>query len=1138
MKFSLFFIAFLYCAISFAQEVPATVKSVKVPVNREIKIDSVSINPVYFKLTDNRGNVLDSTQFSVDYTRSILTLMPEVITTTDSVSIQYTPYPEFLTRRYSNLDPNIIVNSKGNIARLYSLQESTAQQGSSPFEGLNTNGSITRGVTIGNNQNAVVNSELDLQITGKLSEKVSIRASIQDANIPTQEGGYSQNLDEFDQIFVELYSDNWNIRAGDVNLIQDNTTFGNFTKKIQGISLSGTINHKDGSKTSMGVAGALVRGVFSRSTFTGQEGNQGPYKLVGPNGELFILIVSGSERVYVNGLLLERGENNDYVIDYNAGEIRFNPTYPINSTMRIVIEYQFTDRNYTRFIGYGQGQYQSDTFTIGAFAFSESDAKNQPLQQNLSPEQVAVLQNAGDNRQLMNAPSAAPDTFSENKILYRKELIAGIEAFVFSDNPDDELFNVRFSLVGENNGNYIISNSNTITTIFEFVPPVSGVPQGNYAPIVPLVAPTLLQVGGVHGSYSPNSKTNIDFELSGSRNDLNLFSDVDDNDNQGIAARVAASQTVIRDTLGSEFKVQGSLDFLQDEFQSIERLFNVEFTRDWNLFMPQGDQVYARGGLQGFHHKFGQAQYEFQYLGFGDNFAGNRHVLKTNLQKDKSRLFIDASLLKSSSDSLDANFNRVFINAAQGFKKTWVGAKFNFEDNQQKVVQADSLTPLSQRFIEYQAYAGIGDSTKVYLELGAVFRVTDSVVNQNLERVNTAQSFYAKTKLLNSKNTQLSVFANYRKTDFNQPDVQDEQVLNSRLLYTQRLWENAVLLNTTLESNSGVIPQQEFTYVAVEPGQGIYTWNDYNDNGIQELEEFEVAQFQDEAAFVRVLLPNRVFLKINQNAFSQSITLQPKQWSNSESSFKRILSKFYNQTTYLVDRKIRRDNDKIRLNPFSDQGDDQFGLRLNFKSVLFFNRGLQRYTSSYTYLNTANKNLLATGLQENILSSHQLNFQHKFAGSWVGNLKSVWSENESISQNFPNRNFTLESTSISPKISYLWDQSTRFDASYNFVNKKNTLGVESLEQHKIGLLFNYTKQQAMSITTEFNYIANNFTGSAFSPVAYQLLEGLQPGTNFTWNVLFQKKITEYLDANLSYFGRKSENSQTIHSGSVQLRAFF
>src|SRR5690606_13162357 len=108
----------------------------------------------------------------------------------------------------------------------------------------------------------------------------------------------------------------------------------------------------DDSKTTVFAAAALVRGQYARSAFTGQEGNQGPYKLRGQNGELYVLVVSGSERVFVNGILLERGENNDYIIDYNAGEITFTSTFPITSEMRINIEYQYSDRNYTRFVTY------------------------------------------------------------------------------------------------------------------------------------------------------------------------------------------------------------------------------------------------------------------------------------------------------------------------------------------------------------------------------------------------------------------------------------------------------------------------------------------------------------------------------------------------------------------------------------------------------------------------------------------------------------------------------------------------------------------------------------------------------------------------------------------------------------------
>src|SRR5690606_8966208 len=147
------------------------------------------------------------------------------------------------------------------------------------------------------NQNAVTNSSLDLQITGKLSDKVSIRASIQDSNIPVQEGGYSQKLDEFDQIFIELFSDKWSIRAGDLFLENRQSRFLNFNKKVQGISTQLCYRNEDNMTTVVSRL-AFVRGQYSNGTCTGQEGNQGPHKLTGNNGALYVLVVSGAERVF------------------------------------------------------------------------------------------------------------------------------------------------------------------------------------------------------------------------------------------------------------------------------------------------------------------------------------------------------------------------------------------------------------------------------------------------------------------------------------------------------------------------------------------------------------------------------------------------------------------------------------------------------------------------------------------------------------------------------------------------------------------------------------------------------------------------------------------------------------------------
>src|SRR5699024_12338383 len=177
-------------------------------------------------------------------------------------------------------------------------------------------------------------------------------------------------------------------------------------KKVQGIATSISFTHDNGAKSEVFGAGALVRGIFHRSEFNGVDGNQGPYKLKGPNGELYILVVSGSERVYVNGIQLVRGEDKDYVIDYNAGEVKFNPTYPITSNMRISIEYQYTDRSYTRFIGYGGVRYSNNGFEAGITVYSDSDARNQPLQQNLNEEQIKIVKKPRNALSTMQATSA------------------------------------------------------------------------------------------------------------------------------------------------------------------------------------------------------------------------------------------------------------------------------------------------------------------------------------------------------------------------------------------------------------------------------------------------------------------------------------------------------------------------------------------------------------------------------------------------------------------------------------------------------------------------------------------------------------------------------------------------------------
>ena len=133
----------------------------------------------------------------------------------------------------------------------------------------------------------------------------------------------------------------------------------------------------------------------------------------------------------------------------------------------------------------------------------------------------------------------------------------------------------------------------------------------------------------------------------------------------------------------------------------------------------------------------------------------------------------------------------------------------------------------------------------------------------------------------------------------------------------------------------------------------------------------------------------------------------------------------------------------------------------------------------------------------------------------------------------------MEELRLQPQLSYIFDENAQFNLFYNHVTKDNTIGnLETLVQNNYGASFTYNKADKIALTGEFNYFKNVFSGNSNSPVAYQMLEGLQPGNNFTWSLLAQRKLTKFLDIDLNYFGRKSESSRTIHTGTVQLRAYF
>ncbi|MDX9704414.1 MAG: hypothetical protein RBT46_01735 [Weeksellaceae bacterium] len=1107
-----------------------------------IQLNSKFILAEKFKIQDENGEALSELFYKMDYDSARLILDESLIG--KKISIQYFVHPDLQQESIFTKD-TALIHEAFQEHRYYNFMRERRE--SKPlFDGLNSRGSLVRGIRFGNNQSASVQSSLDLQLSGQLSDKIGINAVISDNNVPIQADGYTQTLKEFDKVYIELFNKNSKIRAGHIDLNQEKDFFGNFSQKVTGLQIETELTHSNDAKTKIQFAGSVSRGEFVSKKFTGQNGNQGPYRLSGNHNELYIIIVSGSERVYLDGILLTRGEDRDYVINYNTGELTFTSNRLITDNSRISVEYLYANRMYSQVLLYGGIEHESERFRIAGHFYSNGDSKNNPLSDNLSDEDKEILSNAGNDTSLMFASTATPTQFDPDRNLYRKILVNGVEVFEFSTNPEEELYQVNFTFVGNNKGNYIASSVVINGKIFEYIPPLNGIPQGNYEPIRQLIPPKQLQLYTLNSEYKLKRNGILGLDLGMSNEDLNLFSSKDDGENIGFAGRIYGNRLFE----WNKWKIQPLFEFsyIQENFRSIQRLRNIEFSRDFNLEeeLSNTDQIYLKTGINTIFNDSLKLNYTLHYLQNKEQYTGIKNDVGILFQTEKNYGEAQFSLLNSKKKSLisleedQSEFLRYQIFGKRKLvKNLWIGAQYSGETNKIEdhlnAQSGNNLSEMSFRWNEVRGMLGIGDTAKVYAQLSYYKRSDDSVRLGSMQRITKSDGWILESKLINQQNHRLEMTAHYRMVKYEVDNLQKEEYITGNLRWHKGFFRNGLVLTAFYELGSGVEPQREFEYVKVTDGTGIYKWTDYNGDGIQQLDEFEVAEYQDEANYIRVFTNTVNYVKTNKNNFNFSVRFRFKELFDSESKF---LARWLWLVSLQSQNSVLKNGKTLEWNPFSNSG-ESLGKSRNLRSVLNFNQGNQyKWSSAYTYNQSLNRNYIFTGGESRDVESHLLNLKYRPWENFYLLNEVEKNRTKSHSDLFESRRFIVEAWRVKPQISYQIE--TKFSASLNFTyqRKTNISGNESLKQSDFGAEIQWNDGSKSSLLGNFNFIKNNFSGNAQSVVGNQMMEGLKPGNNLVWQLIFQRQLNSFLSININYDGRKTEENKAIHSGNIQIQARF
>lgn len=1036
--------------------------------------------------------------------------------------------------------------------------DATAFAASPPTPPFTLTGYAQRQVGVGQSGASQPSGAIQLALQGTLPSGLGLEAQLTDQSLPFQPEGTTTEIQALDRLYIRVYDSLWAVAAGDLSLEGDHAPFLHYTGQTQGVGYryGGPWGRADslGLQASLGVA----KGTYTRIAIAPMEGIQGPYRLQGERQFTQVVVLAGSERVYLDGKRLVRGQTQDYTIDYNLGEIRFTARNPITSHSNIVVEYEQISRHFTRYFATGGAGVKSrNGWLLAINGYTAQDARS-VLSSLPDPKGVAeqLEQSNPDENGAYIVPTH-PTLDGRTNAGYRPvdTLIDGEGIRFFrhcKPGEADSLYELVFTYVGPNAGDYISRQGAQNLQIFEWVAPRNGISQGDYRAgqrVAPPSSHTVLQASAQRqwGSILPGT-TRIDVAYSYWNANTLARNTPPGRNGFGLALK-HTNRLLAYGTGGLWLEASGR--YVDRRFQEVEAIVPVDYYRQWGLVRPEKRHAWGEGQValasrsaSGVSRLEGGVLLLSNTLGskldLDQQHAWGRWHYESNISARAIKHNDTLHHLGHGSARLRYAFGPLWLSAfsrgewgghrggaggrAHGQGPWWqAGLQLALPDS----LHSSLLVECSYRRDYAGPPAGAQGAPPAPPSAGQVdqqtllARLVGSIQLPLEGQLDATASVRA---LLPSK--------------YNRPKRIPLTIL-SDLQIAQPLWQQRLTLTAGHSLSAERVPRYQLHYIAVPLGEGQYTWLDANGDGIAQVEEFVVAAFADQGRYILQQVPSSE----ERNALAATLGLdiqltpRPRQQPITDSTawWQRLDLSLHGRSA-----QQRADNQWGYLHwPGRRPGDTALlAQRVVAEGRVIFNRAHSplevAFCSSYSYIQVG----LSQGASSRQQLRHTLSIATPERPGWGGSAEGVYSA-QSVAYPYGGR-YHLQTTTLGGSATLLWRGAENLLHAVRFtpqwINERDGKHHAHLRRYSYQWQQPLAKHWRGNLELTYARVMSNFAES--NPLAYEVLEGLRNGNNWVAEVAITWQITRYLEARGAYMARRNGQYPIAQAGFLQLRALF